>query len=425
MFHEAQIQLPPSLLTHRFLQLLDKDRGLNFTADLNFASDFSTFSCAMKEGIIPYSGSDHLIENLNLVYEKGKCSASFHYLDHLFDAQVQIGDVIGGRVSVGEEESPLTVEWEYKDDFFVHSIQGSFHGIDAAFHAESPNVLVGSAHLNFNTVKTLLPQDVAQVFDEIKMGNGYELKGRLKIVGKQPFFEGILSGKAIELFGFQFRTLLARLDLGLSKVRIFDAKISDSAGIMKIDELLLKTEGDNPWTIELPNLTINEMRPSLLTCPGQTLGAMTPLVVRELKITNLQGLLDDSKTYTAQGNLHFINSYKRQDTVFDIPANVLNRIVGLDFELLIPVTGDLIFDIKDGYFNLLELANAYSEAKRSEFFLEMDPPPRMSLEGDLEIYIKMKQFVLLKITESFLISIDGILDDPKFHLKKKRFFGLI
>jgi hypothetical protein len=37
----------------------------------------------------------------------------------------------------------------------------------------------------------------------------------------------------------------------------------------------------------------------------------------------------------------------------------------------------------------------------------------------------MKQFVLLKFTESFLISIDGRIDNPQFHLKKRRFFGLM
>lgn len=421
----AQIHLPATLLTHPFFKLLDRDRDLNFTANFDFASDFSTFSCAMREGLIPYDHADHLIENLILDYNKGKCNASFTYLDHFFRTQLQIDEGIGGRVIFGEEENPLTVEWEYKDDFFIHSIQGAFNGIDASFHAESPNTLMGSAHLNFTKVKTLLPADVAQVFDEIKMGNGYELKGQLKITEKRPFFQGILSGKAIELFGFQFRTLLAQVDLAPQVIRIFDVKISDSAGIMKVDEILLEGKNNDPWTIAIPHLSIHEMRPSLMLRPGETLGPMTPLVVRELNIRDFKGLLDDGNTYTATGELNFINSYKRQDTVFDIPANVLNRIVGLDFELLIPVKGDLTFDIKDGYFNLIELSNAYSEAARSEFFLEMDPAPRMSLDGNLEIYIKMKQFVLLKITESFLISIDGALDDPKFHLKKKRFFGLI
>ncbi len=423
ILHNAQIHLPAALLRHKFLQILDKDKDLNFTANLDFAADFSTFICTMREGSIPYDGAYHHIENLDLIWKRGKCKVALHYLNQLFRINLQVDDAIQGRLVLGEEEIPLTIDWEVSDALYVHSIEGAFSGIDASFHAESPNVLVGSAHLNFTSICPLLPLDVAEVFDEIKMGQGYELKGRLKIEKNLPYFKGILTGKAIELFGFQFRTLLAQADLGPKKVRIYDVKISDSAGVMKIDELLI--EDQTPWTIAIPNLTILELRPSLLQRPGGTVGPIDPLVVRELKITDFKGLLDDGKTYTGKGQLHFINSYKRGETVFDLPANVLSRIVGLDLDLLIPVVGDLTFEIKDGYFNLLELTNAYSEGKRSQFFLETDPLPRMDLEGNLQIYIKMKQFVLLKITESFLISIDGVLDHPHFKLKKKRFFGLM
>ncbi len=422
IFHSSQIHLKTSLLSSRFLQFLDQESDLNFTADLEFAPDFSTFTCTMREGVIPYAGKYHHVENLSLFYNGSRCKAALHYLNDLYKIDLQIDENIRGRLIVGEESIPLTIDWEYIDSIFIHSIEGSFGGIDASFHAESPNLLVGSASFDFTTLSKRLPIDVAQVFDEIKMGKGYELKGRLKIENNLPYFKGILSGKAIELFGFQFRTLLAQVDLGSEFMRIYDVKISDTAGVMKIDEIVL--EGD-PMTISIPNLTILELRPSLLQRPGKSAGPLSPLVVRELKMSDFKGLLDDGKTYTAKGKLHFINSYKRGETVFDLPVNMLSRIVGLDLELLIPVKGDLTFELKDGYFCLLELSNAFSEQDRSQFFLEMDPAPIMDLDGNLRIFIKMKQFVLLKITESFLISIEGKLDDPDFHLKKKKFFGLL
>jgi hypothetical protein len=425
IFHNAQVHLPGSFLSHRFLQFLDKDRDLNFSANLDFASDFSTFNCSLSEGVIPFNGASHAIENLNLTWSHGECLASLYYCDHLHRLQFHVDDQISGRLILGEEETPLAIDWEYKDTLVVHSIDGSFGGVEASFHAESPDTLIGTARVNFTALAKLLPLDVAQVFDEIKMGKGYELKGRLKIEKNIPHFQGILCGKQIELFGFQFRTILGQVNLGPQRIRIYDVKISDSAGMMKIDEILLESKNKLPWTIDIPTLTMQDLRPSLLQRPGGTSGPISPLVVRELKITNFKGLLDDGNTYTADGQLHFINSYKRGETVFDLPANVLSRIVGLDLELLIPVCGDLSFELKKGYFNLLELTNAYSEGKRSEFFLEMDPQPSMDLDGNLEIFIKMKQFVLLKITESLLISIDGALNDPQFHLKKKRFFGLM
>lgn len=418
VFNNAQFHIPGS-----FLKDLDEDKDLNFTANLDFASDFSTLNCFMQEASIPYKGSYYPIENLNLAWRSGKCQTNFYYLNHLFQLDLKIADQYEGRLSLGDGPQPLTLHWTYDNALSIHSIEGAFSGIDASFHAESANVLVGSAHLNFKELQAVLPTEVGRVFDEIKMGQGYELKGRLKFENKLPSFKGILTGKAIELFGFQFRTLLGQVDLKPDRLRIYDVKISDSSGMMSIDQILI--EDNDPWIIEIPNLTIYEMRPSLLTRPGEKPGPISPLVVRELRISDFKGLLEDGKTYTGKGFLHFINSYKREETVFDLPANVLSRIVGLDLELLIPVMGDVTFDIKNGYFNLIELKNAYSEGKRSQFFLEMDPPPKMDLDGNLEIFIKMKQFVLLKLTESFLISIDGCLDDPQYSLKRKRFFGLM
>ena len=311
IFHKAQVHLPCSLLTSPFLRFLDKEKELNFTADLDVASDFSTFVCTLREGWIPCQGASLPIDDLALSWSHGKCAAALHYKGHLHQLQMQLDDRMTGRLTVGEEETPLCIDWEYRDAFLIQSIEGSFGGVEASFHAESPNQLVGSARVDFTALSPLLPLDVAQVFTEIKMGKGYELKGQLNIQNNRPSFRGLLSGKAVELFGFQFRTLLAQVDLHPESIQIFDVKISDSAGIMKIDQILLEGKEDKPWTIEIPHLTILEMRPSLMQRPGGLVGPISPLVVRELNIEDFKGLLDDGKTYTAKGDLHFINSYKR------------------------------------------------------------------------------------------------------------------
>jgi hypothetical protein len=268
-----------------------------------------------------------------------------------------------------------------------------------------------------------MPFEIGQAFRDLKMGKGFELKGHLSL-SDQIRFQGLLSGKGVELFGFQFRTLLGRVDLSPDRIKIYDVKISDSAGSLKIDELLMQNE--HPWTISIPHLTIHEMRPSLLLKPGETeAGPISPLVVRELEINGLKGLLDDTKTYKAKGQLHFINSYKREHTVLDLPADVLSRIVGLDLDLLVPVCGTLNYELKEGLFHLLELKDSYSEGERSQFFLSDEIKATVSLKGDLKILITTKQFVLFKLMDAFQVSIEGSLEDPKFHLqKKRRFLGI-
>jgi hypothetical protein len=50
--------------------------------------------------------------------------------------------------------------------------------------------------------------------------------------------------------------------------------------------------------------------------------------------------------------------------------------------------------------------------------------PSIDLDGNIHILVKMKQYVLFKITEHFLLSIEGSLENPSYHLQKKsRFLG--
>src|SRR5690606_3782065 len=114
------------------------------------------------------------------------------------------------------------------------------------------------------------------------------------------------------------------------------------------------------WRLSIPSIAIAELRPSLLQKWGEKLGPMTPLVVRNLSLRGLEGELEKSHTWTAVGDLKFINSFKREYTLADIPSDVLSRIFGLDLELLIPVRGQCKFALEGGLFRLKELEQAYS-----------------------------------------------------------------
>ncbi len=432
----SHVHLTPDFFTF-FPQLpfpAQLKQELDFIADIDCASDFSLITCSMKEGFFPFQGTVRHIQDLNLKWRENQVSVDFHYLHqgHLLKLGANIGfdPIFQGKWVFEDEEvpeeRPLSVYWAYDRELTIHSIEGSFGGIEASFQAQSPDVLIGSARVDFKALSEIIPPVVAEAFHELEMGKGYEFKGKLTLEKEGPRFQGLLSGKQIELFGYQLRTLLAQIDLTLDEVSITNLKISDMAGILKADDIWFGGKEEEPWTISIPKLTLTELRPSLLHRVGQEAGEISPLVVRELTLRDFQGLLDEGKTWTATGDLHFINSYKREYTVFDLPADVLSRIVGLDLELLIPVRGYLTFDLKDGYAHLLELTDSFSEASRSQFFLaKEDLVPTMDLDGNLKILVKMKQFILFKFTEAFLISIEGKLNDPKFHLqKKKRFLGI-
>ncbi len=436
--HRARFRLPP-----HFLKLcagwkqMDMAEEIVFTADLECPFDFSRFLGSVEKVSIPLDGHMHLIQDLVFSFGDSLLSAKLltHHQDYPINisAAMSIGDELSGRVileereGVTEGERPLSVDWIYStaSGLFIREIDGLFGGVEASFHAlDRGRELIGSARINFNRICMLLPPRIAEVFTDLKMGQGYELKGKLSIANGVSF-RGLFSGKQIDLFGYQLRTLLAQFELDPGRIRLSDLKISDSAAMLKIDELVVCAEKDAPWTISIPHLAILELRPSLLQKPDAAAGIAGPLVVRELRLRDFKGLLEDGKTYTATGDLSFINSFRREHTVFDIPSDLLGRIVGLDLELLIPACGFVSFELQNGLFYLTALHHSFSEANRSEFFLVQEPPPIMDLNGNLRILVSMKQFVLFKLTESFQILIDGTLDDPKFHLqKKRRFLGL-
>jgi hypothetical protein len=443
ILNHSHFRLPPRILDFfsscpTFLMKFNPHEEMEFSADLRCPSDFSSLSFSVKEVSIPVDGTSIPIRNLSFSIDETDVQTRFDFDHQGYPIKVagfgSFGDGLSGRLTLEDGDGslekgarPLSIDWSYSNPqgLLIREVEGRFGGVEASFHAlDAGTTLIGSARVDFRKASKIIPPRISQVFTDLNMGKGYELKGKLSLE-KGVSFKGLFTGKQIDLFGYQLRTLLSQFEFSPECVRLYDLKISDSAGILKIDELVAAADGERPWTISIPHLTILELRPSLLQIPNREPQPAGPLVVREMKIDDFKGLLEDSKTYTAKGSLSFINSFRREHTLFDIPSDLLGRIVGLDLEILIPACGNLDYELKDGLFYLTALYDSFSEAKRTEFFLVPDPPPTMDLDGNLHILVSMKQFVIFKLTESFQIFVDGKLDDPQFHLqKKRRFLGL-
>lgn len=448
VFHHSQVKLPSeSILALKqklgernplyfVMQAIDDQHDLEFVADIDCAADFSSLSCSMREGFIPFLGAVRHLQKVNLCWNSSQMRATMSAIQGghslKIGAWMEFEPSFWGRIYLEDEEHqlsegemPLTIEWgiDSGKGLIIHSIEGVFGGIEASFHAENQNCLIGSTRLHFGPLSEILPPRLGKVFHQLKMGKGYELKGHLSYDGRNLStisFRGLMSGKQCELLGFQIRNLLTQVEIHSSHVHFFELKASDSAGILTVDELKIQQEPDDRWTISMPLFKLMEFRPSLLQKVGRDSGRVGPLVVREFKLMDLKGRLEESASFTAKGDLSFVNSFKREHTVFDLPADFFGRIIGLDTELMVPVKGKFSFELKEGRFWLFDLEDAYSEGKRSKFFLVKEGlSPSIDLEGNLHIFVTMKQYVLFKITENFLLTIDGSIESPSFHLQKK------
>jgi hypothetical protein len=422
------------------LQIFKLDDDIDLTCDVELFSDLSNIFVHSKETSFTLNSKKHFFKDICFNINEKKCFLQFDYLHNNCYYEVQndfeLGKIIKAKTSFFEKTSnlsyqPLCIKWLLDEDkkIQVKEIIGHFSGADFLLQEDIDNVncnkLFGSIKIDISLLKKIFPKSVQDSLNHYFFGKGYELSGRLDLnylKKRNPIFEGVFSGKDFEMLGYRFKTLFSKISIGFDQIQLNDFKISDQAGILTFKELNLK-KNENKWLLSIPFLKVKDLRPSLMQKINAPLQEITPFLIRELFLNDFKGNLGFSDTFSGHGHLYFINSFKRGHSVFDFPSDVLSRIVGIDQALLTPVKGKVQLQVKDAKFYLTNLKDSFSESERSKFFLlDKGIKPYIDFDGNIYINIGMKQYVLFKFTESFVISIRGNLENPQCNLKKKRGF---
>jgi hypothetical protein len=177
------------------------------------------------------------------------------------------------------------------------------------------------------------------------------------------------------------------------------------------------------WKMQVPLLSIHELRPSVLQTANEPRPLRKPLVVRQFYLRNIEGILGDSASFTADGELNFINPQKKhtQNVLFAIPSQILTQI-GLNTSALTPISGTVHFDLNDGQFVLKKFKDVYSEGKLSKFYLPTSgSPSTIDLDGNVNVQARFKTTLLLKLFEMFTITVKGNITDPKYSLQRQKY----
>jgi hypothetical protein len=319
----------------------------------------------------------------------------------------------------------VTTDWNDHEGFFIHSIEGGVGGLDFSFHHNPKDsfldkmALAGQVKINAYRLAKFLPERAKKAVESFEIGKGYELSGNL-IISKTNFedthFSGYLKGKHFHLLGSLMETLLSEIRIEPKGIELRHFNLSDVSGIFSMETIQISQEEQDRWELHVPELSISDFRPSLLKKIGEYPTRIKPLTIRSLHCYNIRGTLGNAKSFTGKGDLNFINTFKRDYHILDIPFEILGRL-GLDMGLLVPVRGDLEFVMVDGRIYLTNLKGSYSEGKRSQFFLSPIEHSYLDFEGNMNINIKMKQYVLLKVTEPFTLYIGGTFENPKYSLR--------
>lgn len=405
--------------------------NLEVSGDLNLGKEGPVFQGNFRPGKYGIKGKHIDFEQLMLRYEKqmvslrGKTLLEASPLWMLL--QVDISEEPFGVIKFFDDPKTEGLKGVFstqKGMFQWESIHGRCYGVHCNLSKSTKrklpaaSVLEGDMRMDAKALVALFPKEIKEGFKNFKVGSGYEWKGDLVLWnGSNRGFQmnGTFGGTDFELFGYRLKNMKAVIEATPSKIEFSELKIEDAGGHVKMDSILLsKTDG---WDLYIPQITVNELQPSLLAKVEAAATAIKPFTIKSFVLKDVRGKLGDKSTLEGSGKLAFTNQFKKEFSILDIPLEMIKN-VGLDPGILTPINGELDLELRGDKFYLMGLTNAYSEGNRSEFYLApTDDLSYIDLDGKMRIDLKLRQEVVLKLIEPFTLTIRGTLDKPRYGLQ--------
>lgn len=330
----------------------------------------------------------------------------------------------------------------------IQSIKGYFCGLQVFLEkgGETGRELKGSVEIDFNQLCPLLDKSSEETIKGLELNRPYRLKGRWGIdtVGGGSLletisFQGQLSGSEIIFKGYQLEKVEGDVSYVPRHLEVKNLLVADKAGRLTCAELVMnKVNGSDKcldrcldrcldkcldrWVVCVPQVNIKNLRPSLLRdTQAGTFSKFKNLVFRRMTLENLRGDLGDLATWQGKGHLDFLNSTRKNlhHPLLVIPAELILRL-GLNPDVLNPVTGAIYFNMRDNRFYFTKFKDVYSEGRGSKFYLAKSHLPSwMDMKGNLFVQIGMKHYNLIfKITDLFTVSVQGNIQKPRYTLQK-------
>ncbi|SCA62866.1 hypothetical protein SCG7086_AE_00320 [Chlamydiales bacterium SCGC AG-110-P3] len=337
------------------------------------------------------------------------------------------------RAIEGQYGDALAVDWRHDDKrIVIDGISGTFSGVSANLsrgdkmaNPQYEYGLKGTVDIDWKTARKVLPQSLQSGIDDWQLGCGYRLEGKWAIPRNEwskARFDGHLTGTSFSCYGLVLDRLIAEMVLAPDQITLKNTLISDSGGSVSVEEVVCVANGEGRWFVSIPKISIKDFHPSSLHYLGKVRGdGSSSLMIKQIEVADLIGDLSDTRSFRGSGHLDFINPSRRsvQNTLFAIPADIISRI-GLDFDVLNPVTGTIIFSINDGKVRFDQFKDIYSEGRVSRFYLPKGYESYMDFSGGLNVKVKMKQYNLIfKIAELFTVTVQGDIGKPTYTVQKQ------
>jgi len=248
--------------------------------------------------------------------------------------------------------------------------------------------------------------------DHLKDLSGVQMKGLFT----KETFKGELEGHDANLKEYLVQEFHASIDYSPLRFKMKNLTVQDPAGSFTIKECIgFRSAPNDKWSVTIPLIKGQEIKPSAIRKLGGSQKEIKPLQIRYFVMTEVLGQLGDLESFRGVGKFNFTQRVKKESSIFDIPLAMLKDL-GLDLDVFSPVMGEAEVQLKDGKLFFTDLQNAFSEGKRSEFYLAPEPS-YIDLKGGLSLNLRMQQNVVLKFAEPFMIAVRGTWEKPKYSLK--------
>ncbi len=302
------------------------------------------------------------------------------------------------------EHEKEIVKLAFSNPSTLHKIEGNLLGLHLQINRENQGYQ-GSISIQDST-------KITEILDqkELKDLQGIRIEGKWN----DGQFHGELEGNESCIKNYYVQKLRAHLDFTRDHFQLTQVAVNDPAGSLFIKECSVHRQNEL-WLLSVPVLKGQDIKPSLIRKKGVPPKENKPLQIRRLVMTDLAGTLGDLHSLTGVGTFHFTQRIKKEPSLFEIPLTFLKDL-GLDLDLFTPVMGEVKLQLKEGKLYFTELQNAFSEGKRSEFYLA-DTPSFIDLNGDLFLQFRMQQNVVLKLAEPFTIAVRGTWEKPRYSLQ--------
>lgn len=424
---KLQFSLPPDIIERFIPNCNTQITGL---VDLEFGKDSFLCQGSVADGSYCIGERSWDLKQVMFRWDDKKlnlaCKTAYQSQPLLANLQLDYSTEVIGMLKLQENAQSPGVKILFKapkaGPLDIHSIQGSLSGVEINFaksstaRLEKANVLTGNVKIDAKLASPLFSKQIQEEIKSLKLGKGYELEGKLILwkEGPDPFhFSGSLTGQEFSILGCQFQNLDAQTEITPNDIFLQSITVSDQAGTLKIKQVKVNQDGED-WKLDIPLIQLHDLKPSLMKKLGAPEKPLKPLVIRNLSLFNISGIIGKASTFKGNGHFNFTNAFKKESNLFDVPLEMLKKL-GLDLGILTPVNGEIDLQMIGDKFYLTEMKNMYSEGKRSEFYLAPEPSSSyVDWKGNLHLDFKMKQEVLLKITEPFILTVRGTLEKPRY-----------